>query len=123
MLKGSKIKERDIEERCFRFALDIIKLTETFPKTQSAFMVAGQLIRSGTSVGANREEGNDAVSRKEFINYMNTSRKSARESIFWLRISQAKKWGDQKEVKRLITEATEIRKIFSSIILKAKKGL
>lgn len=73
---------KDIQDRTFEFSLEIIKFVGAFPKTIIGFELGKQLFRSGTSIGANVVEGNGAVSKKEFINYMQISKKSAQETQY-----------------------------------------
>ncbi len=63
-------KDKDIVERTFKFGIRVIKLVKTLPRTPVGFAVASQLVRSGTSVGANVEEAQSAISKKEFISKM-----------------------------------------------------
>lgn len=79
-----------------------------------------QVIRSSGSVGANYIEANEALSKKDFKFRVKISRKEAKESIYWLRlISEPNDLPNQKEVKDLIQEATELKKILSTIIDKS----
>ncbi len=79
-----------------------------------------QVIRSSGSVGANYIEANEALSKKDFKFRVKISRKEAKESIYWLRlISETNDLPNQKEVKDLIQEATELKKILSAIIDKS----
>ena len=113
---------QEIKERCFNFSLRVIDFIDLLPKTTATLIITRQLVRSATSIGANLVEGSDACSKKEFINYLNISRKSARETIYWLEMIKHKKWVGEKETEILIKEATEIRKIISTIIINTKKN-
>jgi len=79
----------DIKDRTFRFALAIISLVESLPDTISAKTIGKQLIRSGTSVGANVEEATAAHSKNDFIYRMNVALREARETLYWLRLLDA----------------------------------
>ncbi|EKD64956.1 MAG: hypothetical protein ACD_50C00232G0005, partial [uncultured bacterium] len=74
----------DITVRCFNFGVDIVRLANKLPKTPAGFAIASQIIRSGTSVGANVVEAQDAISKKEFIRMMFISLKECRETLYWL---------------------------------------
>lgn len=76
----------DITERTFKFAVEIVKLANQIPKTPGGFRIGGQLVGSGTSVGANIQEAQNASSKKDFINKMNIALREARETSFWLKI-------------------------------------
>jgi four helix bundle protein len=116
-INGTRHKQYDLEERTLRFAGQINALVNGLPRTNSNLENGKQLIRSAGSVGANYIEANEALSKKDFIMRVKIARKEAKESRFWLNliIPQA----DILPIKTaLINEATELIKIFSSILLK-----
>ena len=76
----------ELLERLLSFSVKIITLASKLPRTPSGFAIAGQIIRSGTSIGANCEEAQDSSSRKEFLNKINISLKEARETYYWLKV-------------------------------------
>lgn len=111
----------DLEERTFQFAKDVRIFLKTVPNTIANQEDSRQLIRSSGSVGANYREANEALSRKDFVYRMRVSRKEAKESIYWLRlIHSTNSLKNSNNAQQLIQEATELKKIFSSIIEKAK---
>jgi four helix bundle protein len=79
----------EIRERTFQFAVRVTKLVRQMPRTLDTVEIGRQLIRSGTSVGANVEEAHDAESQRDFVHKMSIARKEARESRYWLRLTQA----------------------------------
>ena len=81
------IKKSLIEEKSFQFAISIVKLYKEL-KNQSEFVLSKQLLRSGTSIGANVSEALAAQSSKDFINKMSIASKEARETRYWLRLLQ-----------------------------------
>lgn len=85
-MENGKLNKKDLLERFFKFAIEIIKLAGKLPKTPAGYAIASQIIRSGTSIGANSEEAQDAISRKEFLKTINISLKEARETCYWLKI-------------------------------------
>jgi len=110
-------KRYDLEERTLRFAGQINALVNGLPRTNSNMENGKQLIRSAGSVGANYIEANEALSKKDFVMRVKIARKEAKESRFWLSliIPQADKLPAKNA---LLNEATELIKIFSSILLK-----
>lgn len=80
-------KPKDIAERTFKYAVSIINLAESFPKNIKGNVLTRQIIRSGTSVGANTEEAQNSLTKKEFIKSMTISLKETRETRFWLRLA------------------------------------
>lgn len=111
----------DLEKRTYQFALAVRKFTKTLPQTISNREDVKQLIRASGSVGANYIEANEALSKKDFLMRIRISRKDAKESIYWLRLLRDNNNLEyDNEVNRLIREATELKKIFSTIIEKSK---
>lgn len=82
------MKENLIQTKTFQFALKIIELYKLL-KESTHFQLASQLIRSGTSIGANVEEAIATISKKEFISKMAIASKEARETLYWLRLLEA----------------------------------
>lgn len=108
------MKEFDLEKRTFLFAQSIRSFVKTLPKTILVLDDIKQLIRSSGSVGANYIEANESLSKKDFLMRIKICRKEAKESIYWLNLIENK----SSEKEKLITEATELLKIFSAIISK-----
>ena len=113
-------KPFDINERTFEFALAILELTEKIPSSRTGNRIADQLIRSGTSVGANLEEATAASSKADFVNKVITALKEARQTSFWLRIVERKNLAPGSSAQILLQEAEEIKKILGSIASKAR---
>jgi len=80
---NSKFKS-DLKARCYKFSLDIINLIDDLPKKRSAWVIADQLVRSATSIGANLVELSASSSRLEFKKFYKISLKSAKETKYWL---------------------------------------
>lgn len=111
----------DLEERTLRFAKDVRLFVKTLPKTIANSEDARQVIKSFGSTGANYSEANEALSKKDFSMRIKISRKESKESKFWLRlINETNELENHKEAGRLIQEASELIKIFSSILEKTK---
>jgi len=111
----------DLEERTFIFAKDVRNFIKTLPKSSASFEDGKQLIKSSGSVGANYREANESLSKKDFAMRVKISRKEAKESEYWLRlILETNNLENANEAKRLIQEANELKKIFSSIVEKIK---
>jgi four helix bundle protein len=113
-------KQYDLIERTAKFGEAIIEFAGILFKNEINRPLISQIVRSGTSVGANYMEGDGAVSKKDFENKIGICRKEAKESMHWLRMI-AKANSDKKETRRqLFKEAQELVWIFSSIINKSK---
>ena len=110
----------DIKERSFKFGVRIVNLVINLPKNTACFAIGGQVIRSGTSVGANIEEAQNASTKKEFIHGMTISLREARETEFWLRIIFETNLAGKEKVDELIKESRELIKILTAIIKNSK---
>ena len=114
-------KPYDLEERTFEFSRDVRLFIKKLPKTTANIEDSKQVIKSSGSVGANYIEANEKLSKKDFLLRMKISRKEAKESVYWLRLIDATNDLDnKKESIGLINEATELKKILSSIIDKSQ---
>jgi len=120
-MKDEVRKPEDIRERTFKFALRIINLTKALPKNEVNRVLINQVLRSGTSIGANLEEALGSHTRAEFTNSTNISKKEARETIYWLRLlAESNGARTRNRMKSLIKEAEEIAKILTASIKKLK---
>lgn len=113
-------KNYDLEERTAKFGEDIIKFAKKLPITPVTRSLIDQLVRAGTSVGANYCEANDASSRKDFFNKIGICRKESKESKHWLRMIVVAVPNFKKDIDILWSEAQELNLIFSSIKKKEK---
>ncbi len=82
-------KQYDLEERTLTFAKDVIKFVKNLPRTIANIEIIKQLARASGSVGANYIEANEALSKKDFIMRVKICRKEAKESGYWLKLTQA----------------------------------
>lgn len=112
--------KQQFKKRCFIFSLSILKLSEKLRGKKVNWILLDQLIRSGTSIGANVVEGGSSTSRKEFINYFQIALKSASETLYWLALVKEVNIEQAEEIVLLIQECTEVKKMISTIILNTK---
>ena len=123
MTEGKEDKTYDLEERLIDFAVDIIRIAESLPKSKVANHIAGQLIRCGTSPAPNYGEAQSAESRADFIHKMKVCLKELRETRVWLlMIVRAKLIKTVSKLDALIQESNELISIFVTSIRTAKKG-
>ena len=120
MTESKVIKHYDLEERTFRFARAVIEFINTLPKTLANVEIIKQVVRSSGSVGANYIEANEALNKKDFALRIKICRKEAKETQYWLKLLDAKGEDVVKRQQSLIGEATELMKIFGSIVEKVK---
>jgi four helix bundle protein len=112
----------DIKERTFLFGVRVVKLVGRLPRNVAGIEVGRQLIRAGTSVGANVEEAQSGESKRDFVHKMGIAVKEAREARYWLRIVKATLLQDA-EVDALVQEADELVRILATILNKSKRTL
>jgi four helix bundle protein len=105
----------DLEERTARFGEAVIAFCKKVPQNAITLPLIGQLVKSGTSVGANYCEADDAVSKKEFRCKIGTCKKEARETKHWLRMMAAAVESTKDEGRALWLEAKELHLIFAKI--------
>jgi len=118
-----KSSVRDIRERTFEFALRIIKLCDELNRKPGVCRdLSRQLLKAGTSVGANTEEAQAAQSKPDFISKNSIALKEARESHYWLRLLIAGEIMPEKKLAGLRDEAEEIKRILGSIVVSAKRS-
>ena len=108
-------KQNIIKEKSYKFSLDILFLYKKMIE-QNEFILSKQIVRSGTSIGANVEEAIAAQSRKDFISKMSISSKEARETNYWLRLLRDSHLCKGIDYNDLINESEEIIKILTSIV-------
>lgn len=113
--------ERDLKERLFNFAVQIIQETRKLPAKPEYKIIIYQIIKSATSVGANYEEAQAAVSKADFANKVGISLKEVRESNYWIRIINAICNDDINNWKGLEKESEELKRILGSIYSKTSK--
>jgi len=104
----------DLKERTKQFALRILKLVEALPNSLQGRTIAAQLVRAGTSVGANYRAACRGRSRAEFIAKIGIVEEEADESAFWLELIIDGAFLNENQVKPLLSEATELTKIMAS---------
>ena len=112
----------DILERTVGYSLRIIKVYRTLEKDSVGRIVGNQLLRSGTSVGANIHEAQGGQSRADFISKTSIAHKEAREPAYWLQLIQKAELVPEKRISSLTDEASRIIEILSSKLITSKKG-
>ena len=114
--------DRDLKERTKKFALEIIKLVSELPKKTAGFELGRQLIKSGTSVGANYRSSQRGRSRAEFISKLSVVQEEADETVFWLELISESKLTSPERILPLLKEANELTAIFTTMVINAKKN-
>ena len=114
--------KHELEQRTKRFALRIIAFVANLPKGRVGDVVGYQLLKAGTSVGANYREANRAESKNDFIHKIAIVEKESSESHYWLELIEGAKLGDVAERSWLLNEAGELLAIFTSVGKTSKRN-
>ncbi len=113
-----------IQDRSFAFAVRVVKLTRALKDASGVlYPLVDQLLRAGTSVGANVAEAQSAESRADFIHKLSIACKEARETHYWLRLLAASEVVSEKHLEELTDEADQLTAILTSITANAKRNL
>jgi four helix bundle protein len=119
LVTNNRKKEYDLGKRTLDFARLVRTYVNELPKNITNLEYSKQLVRSSGSVGANYIEAEDALGKKDFGMRIKISRKEAKESWYWLELTEPRE-EQLKEKERLLKEAIELTKIFGSIVEKTK---
>ncbi|MBL3589570.1 MAG: four helix bundle protein [gamma proteobacterium endosymbiont of Lamellibrachia anaximandri] len=124
MEEGRRKKEefRDLRERTKAFALRVIRLYSSLPKTTEAQVIGKQLLRSGTSVGANYREAYRARSKAEYISIVGISLREIEETGYWFELLTEADIVPENKLNALQVECNELTAIFVSSVKKAKSN-
>ena len=110
-----------LEEKSFRFAIRIVNLYKHLCNEKKEFILSKQLLRSGTSIGANVAEAKQAQSRADFLSKLNIALKETTETKYWLRLMNATEYLSLAEYNSIIEDCVELEKILVSIVKTMKK--
>jgi len=109
------MKKNIIAEKSYNFALRIVKLSQYLIKDKKEFILSKQILRSGTSIGANIEESIGAQSGKDFLSKVSIAYKETRETMYWLKILKDSSFITENDFISIYKDAEEIAKIISKI--------
>ena len=109
-----------VQQKSFAFAIRIVNLYKYLIAEKKEFVLSKQLLRSGTSVGANVEESIGGQSDKDFLSKISIAYKEARASMYWLKLLQATNYLSQEQANSLLADAEEICKIIGKIQITLK---
>ena len=117
-------QENIILEKSFDFSVRIVNLYKYLSNQQKEYILSKQLLRSGTSIGANINEAQAGQSKKDFISKMSIASKEARETRYWIELLVATKFLNAKDghVQSILLDIDEIIKLLTSIIKSTKTG-
>ena len=110
----------DLKRRAYKYSIGMIEFLDTLPKDTSSQVIAKQLLRSATSIGANIVEAKGASSKRDFTNFFSHSLKSANESLYWLGLLRDAKKINSARLEYLLNETKELANMLGSSILTLK---
>jgi four helix bundle protein len=111
---------QDIRDRTFAFGCGVAKAALAMAARPGVRCLVDQLLKAGTSVGANMEEAKAASSRREFVRYVEIALREAREAVYWLRMCEALAVAPGAELAMLRAEGEQISRILAAIAIKSK---
>ncbi|HNF29357.1 MAG TPA: four helix bundle protein [Chitinophagaceae bacterium] len=119
----SDLKKTDsiIQQKSYAFALAVIALYKNLVTDKKEFVLSKQVLRSGTSIGANIQEAVASQSKRDFIHKLSISLKEARETQYWLNLLKDSSYIPESEFNNLNNSCDEVKKILTSIILTTKE--
>jgi four helix bundle protein len=115
-------EENPLREKSYAFALRIVKLQQLLDEQKKAYSISKQILRSGTSIGANVEEANQAESKSDFIHKLAVSNKEAHETHYWLRLLRDAELLDTRLAASMLSDCEELMRILTASIKSSKKA-
>lgn len=110
-----------IQEKSFKFAVRVVNLCRYLQAEHKEYVLSKQLLRSGTSIGANVAESQQAQSRPDFVHKLNVALKEAYETDYWLRLMHATNYLSTQEFESIIANCQELEKLLISIVKTSKE--
>ena len=117
------MKDNIILSKSFDFAIRIVELYKYLVNEHKEYVLSKQVLRSGTSIGANVNEAVEAQSKKDFVSKMSIALKETSETIYWLKLLYSTKYIAQIQYNALYSEVYQLKKILTSIIISAKEKM
>lgn len=116
-------KQNPLKVKSFQFALKIVKLYTFLSEQKREYVLSKQLLRSGTSIGANIREAQNAQSKADFIHKFSISQKECDETLYWLELLNQSGFLEEKDFDTIYAEAMELLKMLRSSILTTKQNI
>ena len=112
--------DNSIQEKSFHFAVRIVKLCRYLQNEKKEFILAKQLLRSGTSIGANVSESQQAQSRPDFVSKLNIALKEATETEYWLRLLHETDYLNNEQFDSIFNDCNEVKSLLVAIVKTTK---
>ena|ERR1035437_2192417 len=117
------MKENILLDKSFVFAVKIVKLVKSIQDQKKEYLLTKQLIRSGTSIGANIREGNNGESKADFIHKLSIAQKECSETIYWLELLKETDYITEAQFINIQTDAIELIKLLTTILKTTKSNI
>ncbi len=117
------MKRNIIVEKSFEFSVRVVNLYKYLVSEKREYVLSKQLLRSGTSIGANVNEAVEGQSKKDFISKMNIALKEARESRYWLELLERTEYISGEKSKNILIEIDELIRILVKIVKTSRERL
>lgn len=111
-----------VVEKSFEFAIEVVRTYQSLLAKQKEFALFGQFMRSGTSIGANIAEAQEAQSKADFISKMSIALKESKECSYWIKLLEATGYLQAQKAEKLKNECESLSKLLTSIIKSTKEG-
>lgn len=116
----TNIMDNVIENKSFQFAIRIVRLYKFLCKEKKEYILSKQLLRAGTSIGANVTESQQAQSKPDFVSKISIALKEASETKYWIKLLGATEYLSENQTKSILDDCVEIEKILVTILKSAK---
>ena len=120
-MTGFEDKDKIYKDKFLAFGVRMVKLKKYLNQNQREYCIADQILRSGTSIGANHREAIYAESELDFIHKLSVAQKECSETLYWLDLLYASEYIDEKQYTSLYDDAEEIIKMLTASVIAAKK--
>jgi len=114
------MKDNVVQRKSYLFSVRVVKLYKMLIEEKNAYAIGKQILRSGTSIGTNIEEGIGGQSKADFVSKMNIAYKEARETNYWIRLLRDTDYLEPKLAESFLKDCEEIQKLLSSILITSK---
>ncbi len=116
-------RENVVKDKSYKFSLRIVNLYKYLVESKKEYVLSKQILRSGTSIGANVEEAIGSQSKKDFINKLCIAHKEARETHYWIRLLRDSNYLENNIAESLLNDCDDILKISGKIISTSRKSI
>lgn len=116
----TNVMDNVIENKSFQFAIRIVRLYKFLCKEKKEYILSKQLLRAGTSIGANVTESQQAQSKPDFVSKISVALKEASETKYWIKLLGATEYLSENQTKSILDDCVEIEKILVTILKSAK---